>query len=222
MNRNTAKHIYIAEIVGILLFSSSLIFAQSNQVSQGQVQNKTPQQQNQQASVSGTSQISLDLRKKINQINNPPQREMATKIALQLGRINQVSTDNSTNVLNKLNAVLQKIKSRRDKALVNGKDVSLINTAIQRAEIVISLARKAVLQQAKKTYVVDTKDISTESSQNVLVSKLRIQFHLVRDQLFDDINFLRFGVVNDARTTVQDVLRILSGIPDVDKEPGAK
>ena len=165
------------------------------------------------------------IEQKISQIKDRTKRSSAERIADQLNHINVVWTDHFSNVLDKLDAVLQKIKSRRDKALANGEDVSSVNTAIANAESKIAAARSAVENQAGKAYEIDAAALSsanmTQSSQDNLVKQLREQFKELRDQLFTDLTSLRDGAMRDARSSIQDAMQELSNIPNVDEEPGA-
>ncbi len=153
---------------------------------------------------------------------------MAEQIVNQLERLNKVWTDHFTNVLNHLDTVLQKIKTRADKASANSQDVSGVNAAIQAAETTISNARSAVEAQAKKTYTVDLTAVNSgiatttaATGQNQLVINLRAQFKVVRDQLMKDLFGLRDGLMKDSRLAVQNALQLLSKIPKVNEEPVA-
>mgnify|MGYP001570109807 FL=1 len=164
-----------------------------------------------------------DFKQKINKLKDNRKKDMADKIMSQINRLNQVWTNHFTNVLNRLEVVLQKIKSRAEKLSANNQDVLAINSAISKAETAISLARTEVLNQSKKEYVVDafmiTNETSTNSGQDNLVNMLRDRFKLLKDQLLKDLFALRDGVVKDARNAVYDAFKALSQTPNVDREP---
>ena len=128
-------------------------------------------------------------------------------------------------MLDKLDEVMQKIESRVEKASANSQDVSQAKFAIYEAGQKIEAARSAVEAQANKTYVVDTTAItdasSTVASQNSLISKLKDQFKILRNQLFSDLKALRDGAIKDARLSVKNAFKALSEVPKVDEEPEA-
>ena len=214
------KYALITGFAGLLV--GSVVLAQDTGVNRGSQYQQEIQQIREQA-LTQIKQLRDNMLLKIGQIKDQRKQQAATKIANQLSHTNEVWTDHMTNVLDRLDAILQKIKSRADKAQANGQDITAITTAINNAESKITAARSAVADQAKKTYVVDTSSItgatSTTSGQNSLVSKLRTQFMSLRDQLFKDLTSLRDGAMKDARQSVQDAFQALSQVPNVDKEP---
>ncbi len=173
-------------------------------------------------------QVREKLQEKMGEIRDKQKQKMAEQIVNQLERLNKVWTDHFTKVLNHLDTVLQKIKTRADKALANGQDVSAVNTAVQAAETAISKARSAIETQAKKTYIVNLTAINsgiatttTAAGQNQLVINLRAQFKTLKDQLMKDLFGLRDGLMKEARTAVQNALQLLSKVPKVNEEPKA-
>lgn len=221
------KYILVAGGAGILLLSAAFVYAHTSRLEELKEKAMMRSQQARERmedlreqAKNRAQQARENAQKKISQIKDQKQKEAANRIASQFDRINQVWTDHFTNVLDRLDAILQKIKSRAEKAAANGQDVSLANTAIQKAGNAISTARTAVLNQAQKTYIVDTTNItSTESSQSNLVSQLRVQFKSLRDKLLGDLKSLRDGAMKDARRAVKDAWRALSQVPKVDEEP---
>lgn len=168
------------------------------------------------------------IQQKVTEIRDKQKQKLAEQIVNQLERLNKVWTDHFTNVLNHLDAVLQKIKTRADKTSANNQDVSVVNAAAQAAETAISNARSAIETQAKKTYTIDltavNSDIATTTTaigQNQLIINLRAQFKTLRDQLKKDLFGLRDGLIKDARTAVQSTLQALNKIPKVNEEPVA-
>lgn len=168
------------------------------------------------------------LEEKMNEIRDKQKQKMAQQIEKQFDHLNQVWTDHFTKVLNRFDAILEKIKTRADKAAANGQDVSGVDTLIKTAETTISNARTAVEAQAKKTYTVDLTVVNsgvatttTPTGQDQLIKNLRAQFKTLRDQLMKDLFGLRDGVMKDSRNAVQDALQALSKVPKVDEEPVA-
>lgn len=165
-----------------------------------------------------------DLRSRIAEIKDEKKKKAAEKILNQFDHINRVSTDHFLSVLDRMDAVLQKIKSRAEKATSAGKDLTAAKQAIQKAEQSIKIAREAVIAQAAKTYTINSSVIAgatADEGKNSIVSKLRERFRELRKQLFDDLTVLRDGAMRSAREAVHAVAEALAKVPNVDKEPTA-
>lgn len=161
-------------------------------------------------------QMKENARKRIDAVKDQAKRTAANNIVDRINHVNQVWTNHFMRVLDHLSAVLEKIKSRAQKAADNGNDVASVNAAIQKATDAIATAKTAVQAQAQKEYVIDTATIAapanTTAGQTNLVVRLREQFKTLRDQLFQDLTFVRDGVMRDARVAVQDALQALKQI----------
>lgn len=228
--KNINKYVLLAGVTGTLLLSATLIYAQTynteelREKAQMRAEQTKEQVQTLREQAKGrVKQAKADVQEKIRQIKDQRKQEAANKIAKQLDHLNQVWTDHFINVLDRLDAILQKVKSRTEKASANGKDVLAVKTAIQNAESKIASARTAVASQAQKTYTVNatavTQTGSTANDQNNLVSSLREQFKALKDQLMGDLKSLRDGAMKDSRNAVQDAFKALSQVLKVDEEP---
>ena len=211
------KNIFIITIVGVLLLSANFIYAEEIKRSLKPIQRIEELRTKAQENIKEKREA---VKVKMRQIKDTTKQNATDRILNQMEKLNQVWASNFTNVLDRLEAVLEKIKSRKDKALANGKDVSLVIEAITKAEASIDAARVALEIQAQKTYVVDPGTISqettTQEGQNNLISDFRTQFKALRELLFADLKSLRDGAMKDARDSVKDVIKILSEIPGVD------
>lgn len=229
--KNLHKYIFTASVATSLLLSAGFALAQTPtrleelreaaearaQKARGEVQGRRDEAQVK------IKEHRENVRERIAQIKDQQKQKAAEKITNQMDHINDVWTNHFVNVLDRLDAVLQKIKSRTEKAGANGADVSGVNTAIASAETAIATARTAVALQAEKTYVPTipslTENTSTTIGQDNLVGELRKSFKELRNQLFADLTALRDGVMKDTRIAVKDAARALSQIPHVDEEP---
>lgn len=225
------KKIFAAGIAGIMLLSAVSVFAETSKLDAMMkgVQNRTTQMNAKIKQMRAEAQEKIkqkqeNLQKKVAEIKDAKKKEAAGKILEQFSRINRVQTDHFSQVLNRLDAVLQKIKSRTEKAKANGKDVSAVESAIQKAEQSIAAAREAVAVQAAKTYTIDPSVLvgaTVSEGKNSIVSKLRDKFKELRKQMFDDLAALRDGAMKTARNDVHSVAQTLAKVPNVDKEPAA-
>ena len=125
--------------------------------------------------------------------------------ALILQRISEQIDDKNSrwmthfeNVLTRLTAILEKIKTRTDKAETAGLDVSTVRTLITEAETAIQTASDAIAAQEGKSYAID---ISDETALGVTAGE-------VIKELRDDLTTVR-ELVFDARQAVVDVLKAL-------------
>ncbi len=162
------------------------------------------------------------VRQKVSQLKDQTQNKLAESIISQSDHVNIVWTSHFTNVLNQLEGVLGKIKTRRDKARENGENTESVNAAIQKAEAAINRARLAIAVQTTRDYTPANAASIPSTSQTTLTAGLRAQFKDMRDSLFRDLFGLRNGVMQTARMSVQNALNELSKVPNVDKEPSVK
>lgn len=211
MFKDIGKYAGLAAGIGILLASVSFGLAQT-----------------QKSASPASAEARERVQNKLMEIQDRQKQKLAAQIANQFDHINKVWTDHFTNVLNRLEAILEKIKNRADKAAANSQDASGVDAAIKNAETAILTARAAVETQAKKTYAVDLTAVNsgiatttTAMGQNKLIINLRAQFKTLRDQLREDLFELRDGAIKDSRTAVQDALQALTKVPKVDEEPVA-
>ena len=105
--------------------------------------------------------------------------------------------------------LLGKVSSRADKAELNGKDVSVARTAIEKAKSTIETARNAVVAQAAKTYTIGIKDEAT----------LKSAVAVAREALNKDLAVAR-DLMQAAKKAIADANSSLRTIPDVDKLNG--
>lgn len=155
-------------------------------------------------------------RQRISDIKDAKKQEAANKIVAQLARVNKVATEHFASVLDELDAILQKIQSRAEKARSGGQDVSSVLSAIATAQGSIAKARTAVESQASKVYVIDLSSTATDDPQESLIATLRQQFQDLHTQLKTDLTALRDGPMTDARKAVQVALQALKSVPKVD------
>ena len=227
----TFKKICVAGSAAVLLFAAGAVFAKGTRLAElmeaakERAQNTAGQiKQLRQEGQERAKEIREAQKEKINRLKDQNKRQAADKIAGQLAHINQTWTDHFTRVLDHLDAILQKIRNRAEKASADGKDISTVTAAIQKAEDAIASARLAVAAQAQKTYVLsagalaDTATSAVDDQENLLRG-LKDEFKRLRSALFRDLALLRDGPMRDARTSLFDALQALSQIPDVNGEP---
>lgn len=230
--KNIIKHICVAGAAGTLLFFVAVAYAQTypqtsllhnfNLGAETRSRHMNLQVSERRALVKIRTKQKLDnLEQKISQISDYSKQSAARKIIKQMEHINLVWTNRFIKVSDQLDASLQKIKSRSEKASANGQDISKTTVAIKKAEVAIATARKEAANQVSKIYMADATKIaqiaSTKISQNNLVSQFRVQFKALRGILFLDLTSLRDGAVKDARISVNNALQTLSQVPDVDE-----
>lgn len=147
-----------------------------------------------------------DFQAKLKQIKDGKKQQAADNLYERLGMLNAKWAEHFGNVLEKYDATLKKVESRRDKAQTAGRDVAVVNAAFQAATAMIESARAAVEAQTKKTYSVA---VTTEA-------KLREAFQAAHKALKTDLMALRDGAMRSAREAVQKAIQSLRAIPNVD------
>ncbi len=145
---------------------------------------------------------------KLKQVKDEKKKQAADNLFERLGALNEKWATHFTNVLERYDATLAKVESRRDKAHAAGKDVAAVNAALQEANAAIAGARTAAEVQAKKTYQVT---VTTDA-------RLRAAFQASHVALKKDLMDLRDGAMKSAREAVQKAIQALRGIPGVDDD----
>lgn len=104
------------------------------------------------------SQISLKKREefklKLTEIKDEKKKEKLTNLDANLSKVNSNTVDRWGKALDRLTAILEKIKTRTDEAQTAGKDVTGILSAIATAETKIADAKAAVADQSNNAYVI--------------------------------------------------------------------
>ena len=161
---------------------------------------------------------------RMTEIKDKVKQAQAQKIAKQFENLNSTWTDHFMNLLDRYDAIVQKMQDRAAIAAEKGKDSTAATTAIQVAKTSIANARTVVTVQAAKTYtpaVTDSATPTTASGQESMMKEFRSSFQTLHSTLFNDLFALRDGPMKDARTAVQSALQSLGTIPGVDDEKSA-
>ncbi len=148
---------------------------------------------------------------KLKQIKDEKKKQVADNLFARLGMLNDTWVTRFTNALDKYDATLKKIQSRRDKVQAAGRDVTSVNLAIQATSAAIAVARTAVEAQAKKTYPVT---VTTDA-------KLRVAFQTAHTSVKKDLMSVRDGVMRAAREAMQKAIQALRGVSGVDEDKPA-
>jgi hypothetical protein len=147
------------------------------------------------------------LRERLRERIGERKRAIVEKIYDRINVLNERMTDHYMDVLDHLEKVLERIESRTAKAKLNGRDVTSVESAIEKAHQAINTAREAVKAQAEKVY--QPPEITTEANLKLDVGKLRQQLH-------DDLRAVE-KLVKDARDAVRQAAVALAQIPKVDE-----
>jgi DNA repair exonuclease SbcCD ATPase subunit len=134
-------------------------------------------------------------------------QKIVERIYERINALNERMTNHYIDVLDHLEKVLERIESRTAKAKLNGKDVSSVEAAIEKAHQAINAAREAVKVQAEKVY--QPPQITSEGNLKLDVGNLRKQLH-------DDLKAVE-KLVKDARDAVRQAAVAVAQIPRVDE-----
>lgn len=151
------------------------------------------------------------LKERLAQIKDERKKQAVEKIDAQLHALNERMLGHFSNVLDKLGAMLLRVKSHTDKAEQKGLQVEAVRGAILQAETMIAISRSAVAAQAGKTY---TAVVSSEET-------LRLEVGAVRKALHDDLAAVR-ATVQAAQKALRAAAVQLAQIPKVDEEVSAE
>ena len=147
------------------------------------------------------------LRTRLRERISEKKQKIVEKIYERVNALNERITNHYLDVLDHLEKVLERIESRTAKAKLNGRDVSQVEIAIEKAHKAIETAREAVKAQAEKVY--EPPEITTEENLKLEVGKLRKALH-------DDLKTVE-KLVKDARDAVRQAAVALAQIPKVDE-----
>jgi uncharacterized membrane protein YhiD involved in acid resistance len=134
-------------------------------------------------------------------------QKIVERIYERINALNERMTNHYLDVLDHLEKVLERIESRTAKTKLNGRDVSAVEAAIEKAHQAINTAREAVKAQSGKVY--QPPEITSEENLKLDVGKLRKQLH-------DDLKAVE-KLVKDARDAVREAAVALAQIPKVDE-----
>lgn len=146
------------------------------------------------------------LRERLNIIRDERKKAAVERIDESIRRLNEVQTEHFSNVIEQMAEVLERIRSRTDKAEANGLDVSAVRIMITSAEAAIDAARAAIVAQAGKTYEITFDGEDT----------LKADVGAVRRRLVGDLGDIRMRLVI-ARDAVRQAVVSLAQIPRVDE-----
>lgn len=156
----------------------------------------------------------LALKEQLGLLQNEEKAEIVERIYDNLNRLNDQIVTRLLVKIDQIEEVLERVKSRTDKAQEEGLDVSGVREAIVVAEEAIENARTAAETQAGNVYEIT---IGDEAS-------LRTDIKPVRDQLQSDLEALRQKVVL-AREAVRKAVNALAqirGIESLEISPSAE
>ncbi len=147
-----------------------------------------------------------ELENEIKKIKDTAKQTGAKNVYDSFNKLNKETTDQFQKSLNQIADVLDKVKSRTDKAEANGATVIAVRTAITTAETAIVTARAAVTAQAGKVY---TFQVGTDATLKTDVGKARQALHADLVKVRD--------LVKAARDAVHQAAVLLGQIQGVDE-----
>lgn len=133
-----------------------------------------------------------EAKERFQNIKDTRKQAVVGKIEDHLAKINERITTQFSHVLERLQAILDKIQSRADRAEQSGLDVTSVDVAIGEATTAITDAEAAVLAQTAKVY---TAQVSSDSA-------ARNEVQGLMQQLRTDLSVVK-EVVQNARRAVQ-------------------
>lgn len=140
-----------------------------------------------------------DLRQRLQTIRDEQKRKTVERIDAQMDALNERWTNHFSNVLDRLEGIVEKIEERMAQAETRGRDVSAVKAAISEAKSAIAASRTAVAAQAGKTYAIT---VTTEDGLRTEVGKARKALH-------DDLAAAR-DTVKSARDAVHGAATALA------------
>ena len=154
----------------------------------------------------------------ISAIENKAKQRLVERLTKRFAYVNKVWTTHFSKRLDRYAAILQKIQDRSDSTAANGKDMTIVNTSINLAQVAIQNANIAISIQQAKTYTLDIPSdytsatetaTSTPAGQTRIMQGFRTAFKSMRNQIFSDLSTLRSVSMVKVRTSVIAALQSL-------------
>jgi hypothetical protein len=147
-----------------------------------------------------------DFKQRLSVVKDEVRKVAAEKLFNDLNSLNSRSVGLFNKSVDQIEAVLNRILSRSEKARANGVDVTTVELAANAVKISIQETRNFIKIQAGKTY---TATVSGEDA-------LRTELKATRDQLKQDLEAVR-EKVGAVREAVHEAATALAQIPKVDE-----
>ncbi|MEK7626654.1 MAG: hypothetical protein AAB399_00610 [Patescibacteria group bacterium] len=152
-----------------------------------------------------------EFKKRLETVKDERKKQVAEKLFDGINSLNTKAMDNFKKSVDQIEAVLNRILSRSQKAAANGANVDAVNVASDLAKKAIEDARAAIQFQAGKTYSVVSS--STPASDE---NTLRTDLTGMRNQLRQDLESVKTKI-KTARDAVHNAATTLAQIPKVDE-----
>lgn len=147
-----------------------------------------------------------ELKIKLEKIKDEKKKAAVERLDNRFTEINAKMAENWGNALSRMEELLGKVSSRADKAELNGKDVSAVRAAVEKAKVAIEAAKNSVVAQAAKTYPISVVDDVN----------LKSAVAAVREALNKDLAVVR-NLAQAAKKSVADANSSLRAIPKIDE-----
>lgn len=149
-----------------------------------------------------------DLKVKLAKVKDTKKREAVERINENIAKLNKEKTDNYTEVLIKISAILLRVEERINKAESVGLNVTDAKTALADAGKAIEDANTAVNTQAEKVYILSVTDETT----------LKQKVGETRQLLKNDLSSV-YGMMKKAKEAVRNTATTLAKIDRVEEIP---
>ena len=150
---------------------------------------------------------------RVAEVKDAAKKRTAEKLTAQFDGLNAKWTNHFLELLDRYEAVVEKLQARVDTAAGAGTDATAVAAAMESATAAIESARAAVTAQAARTYTLDVSTVTTSTTdqgQSELMRGLRASFQSLHRALFKDLYALRDGPMKDVRKAVQSAIATLT------------
>ncbi len=146
-----------------------------------------------------------DLKVRLEKIKDEGKKQIVERIDKQIDALNDKMMRHFSSVLDKLEEMLVRINERADKVFAErGFDVSMVRSAIDKANATIASARSAIEIQSGKTYTIT---ITTETALKTNVGKARQDFGADLTKVKDAVKVAQSAVKDAAVALAQLVVK---------------
>lgn len=141
-----------------------------------------------------------DLKEKLKIIKDETKKKIIEKVYGRINPLNEIITNHYLDVLNRLENLLERVKSKTAESKINGLDTKKVEEKINKAEGAIKKAREATIVQSQRVY--KPPEITSEEN-------LRLKVREIRKQIHGDLKNVE-ELVRQARDAVREAARELA------------
>lgn len=150
--------------------------------------------------------LKMQLQDRVNNIKDETKQKIVEKLSERLSMMNENWTHHWSNVLERLNLILDKIETRVEKLGGQGKDTTAVMQQINYAQTAINTAQTAVDAQAEKDYAFEiSSETNVRSEVQATITQFKKDARMVLEKIKSARENVRLALVQMGQLTGERV-----------------